>query len=59
MKAYIVKEIIKGSQSDHFIGRLLLFIKDAEKIPSASNLRPINISSVIIKGLEQFILEDI
>lgn len=49
---YFKAEILKGWRSPHFTGRLMLLIKDEEIPPSNSNLRPISISSTIVKTLE-------
>jgi len=46
------EELVKGVESRHFIGRLLLLIKDGSKPPSIGNLRPITVSSNIIKIFE-------
>ena len=55
MKKYIQKEFILGERSLHFIGRFMLLIKDSSKLPSIGNLRPITISSTIIKTVEKVI----
>lgn len=62
MFRYFKKEIAKGWNSTHFEGRLMLLIKDSERTPSNANLRPISISSTVIKTFEQILknrLEDI
>ena len=45
-----------GPKSIHFTGRMILFIKNPLKDPSINNLRPITVSSVLIKVLENIIL---
>ena len=52
MFAYFKRQIALGRKSRHFIGRLMLLIKDESKPASNSNLRPIAISSNIIKIYE-------
>lgn len=44
-----------GAKSRHFVGRLMLLIKDGSKPASNSNLRPIAISSNVIKIYEQIL----
>ena len=46
-----------GHKSIHFIGRMILFIKDIKKKPSVENLRPITVSSVLVKVLENIVLK--
>jgi len=52
---YMKTELTKGVRSRHFIGRLLLLIKDGTKPPSIGNLRPITVSSNIVKIFEKVI----
>jgi len=47
--------MMKGVHSQHFIGRLLLLIKDDSRPPSIGNLRPITISSNLVKIFEKII----
>ena len=52
---YFKKQILKGKDSVHFTGRLMLLIKNEDKPASNSNLRPIAISSNIVKIFEQIL----
>lgn len=47
---------MKGVESIHFTSRLMLLVKDSKKLPSNNNLRPICISSSVIKTLETIIM---
>ena len=48
-------ELAKGNKSEHFVFRLMLLIKNDEKLPSTKNTRPIAISSNLVKLLEKII----
>ena len=52
---YMKRELVKGINSGHFVGRLMLLIKNPDKPPSIGNLRPITISSNIVKIYEKII----
>ena len=56
MFEYFIQELLKGKDSRHFRGRMLLLLKKTDKLASLSNLRPITISSVFTKILETIIL---
>jgi len=56
---YFKTELGKGRESLHFIGRMILILKDKTELPSLNNIRGITISSNIIKTLELIILNRI
>ena len=53
---YFKEQIALGKESIHFRGRLLLFIKNIKSNPSTNNLRPIVVTSILIKTLEKIIV---
>ena len=55
---YFKRFIKNGNLGPHTIGRLILIKKKPKEIPNNNNLRPIVISSIIMKLLETILLNN-